>query len=182
MGRFLQNLKQKTVAGTTGPTSAELQASGQTIFLETRNISDLDELIKVQNAHALQTQNGAGLPHPGLSQIIDTSINDSGVPADVNPVPDDFEILQVCVLAVKNQTGGSASVTIAITDGTSSIPLISGLSVGAGTTSILVSPLAFDGSTSNTNTPFLLDSSLKLMASSDAAVTVQVGFRTLSVK
>ena len=72
--------------------------------------------------------------------------------------------------------------TLAITDGTTSIPLITGLSVSNGSTSIIISPLAFDGSTSSSNSPFLLDSSLKLMASSDADVTVQVGYRTMSVK
>lgn len=181
MGRFYSNLKQKTIAGDTSPTSAQLRDTGQTIFIEARNQSDLGELILVQKANILQHQNGR-LPHPGLSEIKETAISDSGVPADVEPVPKSFEVFEVCLLTVKNTSGGSASVTIAITDGTTSIPLIAGLSVGNGTTSIIVSPLAFDGSTSNTNTPFLLDSSLYLMASSDAAVTVQLGYRTMSVK
>ena len=181
MGRFYSNLKQKTIAGATSPTSAQLRDTGATIFIESRNQSDLGELILVQKANILQHQNGR-LPHPGLSEIKETAINDSGTPADIDPVPSNFEVFEVALLAIKNTSGGSASVTIAITDGTTSVPLISGLSVANATTSIVVSPLAFDGSTSNTNTPFLIDSSLKLMASSDAAVTVQLGYRTMSVK
>jgi hypothetical protein len=181
MGRFYSNLKQKTIAGSNGPTSAQLRDTGQSIFIESRNQSDLGELILVQKANILQHQNGK-LPHPGLSAIAETSISDSGTPQDIDPVASSFEVFEVALLAVKNASGGSASVTIAITDGTTSVPLISGLSVSNGTTSILVSPLAFDGSTSNTNTPFLIDSSLKLMASSDANVTIQLGYRTMSVK
>tara|TARA_Y100000004_G_C8936948_1_gene422515 strand:+ start:159 stop:704 length:546 start_codon:yes stop_codon:yes gene_type:complete len=181
MGRFYSNLKQKTIAGDTSPTSAQLRDTGQTIFIESRNQSDLGELILVQKANILQHQNGR-LQHPGLSEIKETAISDSGVPADVEPVPKFFEVFEVCLLSVKNTSGGTASVTIALTDGTTSVPLISGLSVTNGSTSILVSPLAFDGSTSNTNSPFTIDSSLYLMASSDASVTVQVGYRTMSVK
>ena len=181
MGRFFSNLKQKTIAGSTAPTSAQLRDTGKTIFIEKRNSADLGELILIQKANILQHQNGR-LPHPGLSAISETAIGDSGTPADVNPVPADFEVLEVCVLAVKNTSGGTAAVTLAITDGTTSIPLIAGLSVSNGSTSIVISPLAFDGSTSSSNSPFLLDSSLKLMASSDADVTVQVGYRTMSVK
>lgn len=181
MGRFFSNLKQKTIAGSTAPTSAQLRDTGKTIFIEQRNSKDLGELILIQKANILQHQNGR-LPHPGLSAISETAIGDSGTPADVNPVPANFEVLEVCVLSVKNTSGGTAAVTLAITDGTTSIPLISGLSVANGATSIVISPLAFDGSTSSSNSPFLLDSSLKLMASSDADVTVQVGYRTMSVK
>ena len=181
MGRFFSNLKQKTIAGSGGPSSAQLRDTGKTIFIEKRNSTDLGELILVQKANILQHQNGS-LPHPGLSVIVETAIGDSGTPADVNPVPTNFELLQVCVLAVKNTSGGTAAVTIAITDGTTSIPLIAGLSVANGSTSIVTSPIADQGSTSSSNSPFLLDSSLKLMASSDADITVQVGYRTLSVK
>ena len=73
MGRFYSNLKQKTIAGTTGPTSAQLRDTGQTIFIESRNQSDLGELILVQKANILQHQNGK-LPHPGLSAIAETAI------------------------------------------------------------------------------------------------------------
>lgn len=182
MGRFYQNLKQLKIAGAGAPTSAQLQETGQSIFIEKKNHMDLGELILVQKANILQHQNGAGLPHPGLSAISTTTINDSGTPVTVGPLPVDFEVLEVGVLAIKNTSGGAAAVTLAITDGTTSIPLIAGLSVANGATVAVVSPLAFDGSTSATNSPFLLDSSLFLMASSDAEVQTLVGYRTLSVR
>lgn len=181
MGRFFENLKQKTIAGAGSFSSAELRDTGSTIYIEKRNTTDLGELILVQKANILQHQNG-GLPHPALSTIVETSIGDSGTPAAVNPQPTSFELFEVCVLGVKNTSGGAAAVTLAITDGTTSIPLITGLSVANGTTSIIISPLAFDGSTSSSNSPFILDSSLTLQCSSDADVTVQIGYRTLSVK
>jgi len=181
MGRFFNNLKTLKIAGSGAPTSQQLQATGQSIYIEKSNSSDLGELILIQKANILQHQNNT-LPHPGLSAIAETSIDDSGTPADVSPVATDFQIFEVAVLAVKNTSGGSAAVTIAITDGTTSIPLISGLSVANATTAVLVSPLSYAGSTGSTGLPFKIDSSLKLMASSDAAVTVQVGYRTLSVK
>ena len=75
MARFLNNLKQKTIAGSSGPSSSELQQAGQTIFLERPNVKDLEELMMVQAAHQLQTQNN-GLLWPGKSSIIETSIPD----------------------------------------------------------------------------------------------------------
>ena len=65
-GRFLNNLKQKTIAGTGGPTSTELQNAGQTIFIEKPNLKQLEELALIQGAHQLQTQNN-GLLWPGKS-------------------------------------------------------------------------------------------------------------------
>ena len=65
MGRFLKNLKLKTVAGAGGPSSAELRDTGKTIFLEKRNISELDELILVQRAQEIQRLNN-GLLHPHI--------------------------------------------------------------------------------------------------------------------
>jgi len=181
MGRFFQNLKQLKIAGAGAPSSTQLQQTGQSIYIEAGNHKDIGELILIQKANQLQHQNQT-LPHPGLSSISTTVINDSGTPATVSPLPVDFELLQVCVLAIKNTSGGSAAVTLAITDGTTSIPLVAGLSVADGATVPIVSPLAFDGSTSATNSPFLLDSNLFLMASSDAEVSLLVGFRTLSVR
>jgi len=180
MGRFFSNLKQKTIAGSTAPTSAQLRDTGQTIFIEKRNTEDLGELILVQKANILQHQNGR-LQHPGLSALVSTTIPDSGTPTDVKPVPKNFEVYEIASLSIANATGGAAAVTIALTDGTNVAPIVSGLAVGAGATEILVSPLAFDGSTSSTNSPFTIDSSLRLMSSSDTAVTIQVGYRVFSV-
>ena len=180
MGRFLKNLKLKTVAGAGGPSSAELRDTGKTIFLEKRNISELDELILVQRAQEIQRLNN-GLLHPQLSSIVGTIVNDSGTPVNLT-VPTNQEIYSVQVLAIKNSSGGSAAVTLAITDGSQSIPLILGLNVADGATQVIVSPLAFDGSTSSLNAPFMIDSKFYLVASSDAEVTVLEGLRQMSLQ
>ena len=56
MGRFFTNLKQKTIAGSGAATSAELQQTGQTIYIEKSNSTDLGELILIQKANILQHQ------------------------------------------------------------------------------------------------------------------------------
>jgi len=181
MGRFFQNLKTLKIAGAGAPTSTQLQETGQSIFIEKKNQTDLGELILIQKAQILQHQNQT-LPHPALSSISTTIIDDSGTPANVSPVPVDFEILQVGVLAIKNTSGGAAAVTLAITDGTTSIPLIVGLSVANGATVPIVSPLSYANATGSNFNEFNLDSSLYLIASSDAEVSILVGYRTLSVR
>jgi len=178
MGRFYKNLKQKTLAGSGGPTSAQLQVTGQTIYIEKSNSKDLDEVIQVQHAHQLQCLN-AGLPHPGLSSIVDVTIPDSGAPTEIK-TPVNQEILEVGLLSIKNTSGGSAAVSIAITDGTTSVPIVAGLSVANGATTVLLNPLGDAGSTSSLNTPFKIDSGLYIMGSSDAEVSIQMGYRILS--
>lgn len=179
MGRFFKNLKTLKIAGVGAPTSAQLQETGQTIYIEKSNSSDLGELILVQKANILQHQNQT-LPHPGLSGIESATIPDSGAPTAIK-TPVDFEILQVGMLAIKNTSGGSASVSVALTDGTTSVIIWTG-SVGNGVTTVILNPLGFAGATDDLSQPFLTDSSLYLMASSDAEVTALMGYRTLSVR
>jgi hypothetical protein len=180
MGRFLRNLKQKTIAGANGPSSAELRDSGQTIFLDSRNLDELDELIMVQRAHELQHLFGNTV-HPGLSTILSTTIDDSGSPVTIAQ-PLNNEVIKLNVLALKNTSGGTATVTISITDGITMIPLVSSLSVSNGATVPLLSPLAYDGSTSSLNTPFELDSTFYLVGQSDAEVTALSGLRMISLR
>jgi len=179
MGRFFKNLKTLKIAGVGAPTSSQLQETGQSIYIDKANQTDLGELILVQKANILQHQNQT-LPHPGLSAIADASIPDSGAPTAIK-TPVDFEVLQVGSLAVKNTSGGSAAVSIALTDGSTSFVIWSG-SVGNGTTKVILNPLAFNGASDELTMPFLIDSSLYLMASSDAAVNVLLAYRTLSVR
>ena len=179
MGRFFRSLKTLKIAGAGAPTSAQLQEAGQTIFIEKSNQTDLGELILVQKANILQHQNQT-LPHPGLSAITNTTIPDSGAPTEIK-TPVDFEVLQVGVLAIKNSSAGAGSVSVAISDGTTSIVIWSG-SVGAGVTQLIVNPLALPTNTDELARSFLIDSSLYLVASSDAEVTAQLGYRTLSVR
>jgi len=179
MGRFFRSLKTLKIAGAGAPTSAQLQEAGQTIFIEKSNQSDLGELILVQKANILQHQNQT-LPHPGLSAIVETTIPDSGSPTAIK-IPVDFEVLEVGVLAIKNASAGAGAVSVAITDGTTSVLIWSG-SVGAGVTQLIVNPLALPSNTDELSRSFLIDSSLYLVASSDAVVTAQLGYRTLSVR
>jgi len=179
MGRFFRSLKTLKIAGAGAPTSAQLQEAGQTIFIEKSNQSDLGELILVQKANILQHQNQT-LPHPGLSAIVEATIPDSGTPTAIK-TPVDFEVLEVGLLAIKNSSAGAGAVTVAITDGTTSLLIWSG-SVGAGVTQVIVNPLALPSATDQLSRPFLIDSTFYLMASSDAVVTAQLGYRTLSVR
>jgi len=180
MGRFFQNLKQKTIAGAGGPTSTQLKETGQTIFIEKSNSQDLGELILIQKANQLQHQNQT-LPHPGLSSIASTSIPDSGAMTDIIN-PSNFEIFQVAYLAIKNEGAGTAAVTVGLTDGTTTVQIYGG-NTTAGATTVILNPLGFnDVDSTRFSLPFLIDSSLKVVVSSDAAVTALMGYRTLSVK
>ena len=180
MGRFFQSLKQKTVAGNSGPSSSELQGAGQTIFIEKANQLDLEELILVQKAHYFQTQNG-GMPHPGLSQVVSTTIPDSGTATTVLS-PTNFQILKVVGLSIKNASGGDASIQVSLTDGTTSLILATG-TVGDGGELPLITPLVVTSAlgAGSSSGGVLLDSSLQIKVASNASVSAIVAYQTISV-
>jgi hypothetical protein len=176
MGRFFQNLKQKTIAGSGGPTSAQLQTTGQTIFIEKSNKADLEELILVQKAHYFQTQNGAGLPHPGLSEVKLTVID--GVEdylAILTPVGQ--EIYRVNALSIRNESGGTGTYSLALLDPNTnlSVVLVNGKSIGNNTTDLILNPL-------DSELPFLIDSSLLVAVYCDVDLTARMAVQKLSVK
>jgi hypothetical protein len=181
MARFLNNLKQKTVAGSRGPSSSELQSSGETIFLENPNIPDLEELILVQKAHAYQTQNGAGLPHPGLSKVESTSIPDSGAHTAIVS-PTNFQVLNVVGLTIKNNSGSDASVQINLTDGSTALTLAAG-TVGDGGELPIITPLNMTSAlgAGSSSSGLMIDSTLYLTVASNQAVVANVAYQVLSV-
>jgi hypothetical protein len=181
MGRFFQNLKQLKIAGAGAPTSSQLQQTGQSIFIEKTNQTDLGELILVQKANQLQHQNQT-LPHPGLSAVVSTAIPDSGAATAVLS-PSDFEIYNIIGFTIKNTSGGAAGVQISISDGTTSIVLGQG-NVANGTEFPLITPfIVTDTLGGGSASPGLkLDSSLKIFVASDAAVSAIVAYQTLSVR
>jgi len=181
MSRFFELLKLKTLAGSQGPTSAELQSAGQTIFIEKPNQRELEDLITVQKAHYFQTQNGAGLPHPGLSSVVSTNIPDSGTATSVL-VPTDFQVLNVIALTLKNASGGDASVQVTLTDGTTSCVLAAG-TVGDGGELPIITPLVVNSAlgAGSGSAGIKLDSSLQIKVASNANISSIVAYQTLSV-
>ena len=181
MGRFFQALKQKTLASSSGPTSAQLQQAGQTIFIEAKNAKDLEEVILVQKAHYLQTQNGAGLPHPGLSAVVSTSIPDSGAATSVL-VPTSFQVLKVVALSLKNASGSDASVQVSLTDGTTSVILSSG-TLGDGSELPIITPLFTTNAlgAGSGQSGINLDSSLQIKVASNQNITANCAYQSLSV-
>jgi hypothetical protein len=181
MARFLNNLKQKTVAGSRGPSSSELQSAGETIFLENPNIPDLEELIMVQKAHAYQTQNGAGLPHPGLSQIESTSIPDSGAHTAIVS-PTNYQVFNVVAITLKNASGSDASVQVNLTDGSSAVTLAAG-TVGDGGELPIITPLNMTSAlgAGSASSGIMVDSSLYLTVASNQNIVANVAYQVLSV-
>jgi hypothetical protein len=181
MARFLNNLKQKTMAGSSGPSSEELQQAGQTIFLERSNINDLEELILVQDAHAKQTQNGAGLPHPGISKVVSTSISDSGAATSVL-VPANYEIFNIIALTIKNTSGGDAGIQVTVSDGTTSVLLGQG-NVSNGTEFPLITPFIVTDTLGggSASSGMMIDSKLQIFVASDANISANVAYQVLSV-
>lgn len=181
MSRFFELLKLKTLAGSQGPTSAELQSAGETIFIERPNSNQLEELILVQKAHYFQTQNGAGLPHPGLSAVTSTNIPDSGTATTVL-APENFQVLNVVALSLKNASGGDASVQVSLTDGSTSVILASG-TVGDGGELPIITPLVVNSAlgAGSGSAGIKLDSSLQLKVASNATISAIVAYQTLSV-
>jgi len=171
MGRFFQNLKQKTIAGANGPTSTQLQTSGQTIFIDKSNKSELEELILVQKAHYFQTQNGAGLSHPGLSEITTTSI--IGI-EDYLPIisPVGQEIFKPLAFSVTNGSGSTATWKFGLMDASNNvIDLVAPQSLANGATTI---NLEID--------TYLLDSSMYLVVYSNQDVDVKLATIKLSLR
>jgi hypothetical protein len=179
MARFLNNLKQKTIAGSSGPSSSELQAAGQTIFLERPNVKDLEELMMVQAAHQLQTQNN-GLQWPGQSSIIETSIPDGQTETAVL-IPSGFQIYRVRALMLKNATGGAAACAVSFNDGTTSVPMVQLGSISGGSTASVINPFVV-ATSSNGVGPLDIDSSLYITVTSDTALTAQMAVQLMSFK
>ena len=181
MGRFFSNLKQKTIAGSTAPTSAQLRDTGKTIYIEKRNSQDLGELILIQKANILQHQNNS-LPHPGLSAVVSTAIHDSGAATTVL-APSDFEVFNVVALTIKNTSGGDAGVQISISDGSTTVLLAQG-NISNNTEFPIITPFLVSDSlgASSSASGLLIDSSLQVFVASDAAVTANVAYQVLSVK
>ena len=178
-GRFLNNLKQKTIAGTTGPTSSELQSAGQTIFIERPNVKDLEELSLVQSAHQLQTQNN-GLLWPGKSLWIETSIPDGQTETAII-VPSGFQIYCVRALMLKNATGGAAACAVSFNDGTTSVPMVQLGSISGGSTASVINPFVV-ATSSNGVGPIEIDSSLYITVTSDTALTAQMAVQLISMQ
>ena len=179
MARFLNNLKQKTIAGSSGPSSSELQQAGQTIFLERPNVKDLEELMMVQAAHQLQTQNN-GLLWPGKSSIIETSIPDGQTETAVL-IPSGFQIYRVRGLMLKNATGGAAACAVSFNDGTTSVPMVQLGSISGGSTASVINPFVVATSTNGIG-PIDIDSSLYITVTSDTALTAQMAVQLISMK
>jgi len=179
MARFLNNLKQKTIAGSSGPSSSELQAAGQTIFLERPNVKDLEELMMVQGAHQLQTQNN-GLLWPGKSTIIETSIPDGQTETAVL-IPSGFQIYRVRSLLLKNATGGAAACAVSLNDGSTSIAMVQLGSISGGSTASVINPFVV-ATSSNGVGPIDIDSSLYITVTSDTALTAQMAVQLISMK
>ena len=179
MARFLNNLKQKTIAGSSGPSSSELQQAGQTIFLERPNVKDLEELMMVQAAHQLQTQNN-GLQWPGKSSIIETSIPDGQTETAVL-IPSGFQIYRVLALMLKNATGGAAACAVSLNDGTTSVPMVQLGSISGGSTASVINPFVVATSTNGIG-PIDIDSSLYITVTSDTALTAQMAVQLISMK
>ena len=179
MARFLNNLKQKTIAGSSGPSASELQQAGQTIFLERPNVKDLEELMMVQAAHQLQTQNN-GLLWPGKSQIIEKSIPDGQTETAIL-VPAGFQVYRVVALQLKNATGGAAACAVSLNDGTTSVVQVQLGSISGGSTATVLSPFTV-ATASNGVGPLHIDSSLYITVTSDTALTAQMSVQLMSFK
>tara|TARA_B100001250_G_scaffold404356_1_gene420209 strand:+ start:622 stop:1140 length:519 start_codon:yes stop_codon:yes gene_type:complete len=172
MGRFFDNLKTRTIAGANGPSSSELQTTGQTIFIEKRSSTDLGELILVQKANILQHQNQT-LPHPGLSAVNTTTVSEGATDAPLNPIATGFEVFEIQAVSCSNAGASSADVEVSIGDGSNYVPIASA-SIGAGAESTIdLGKLHGRG---------MIDSSLFLVASASKEVTFSVAYSTVSVK
>ena len=178
-GRFLNNLKQKTIAGTGGPTSTELQNAGQTIFIEKPNLKQLEELALIQGAHQLQPQNN-GLLWPGKSSIIETSIPDGQTETAIL-IPSGFQVYRVVALQLKNATGGAAACAVSLNDGTTSIVQVQLGSISGGSTATVLSPFTVATSTNGVG-PLHIDQSLYITVTSDTALTAQMAVQLISMK
>ena len=180
MGRFFQNLKTKTIAGSSGPTSTQLQTTGQTIFIDKSNKAELEELILAQKAHYFQTQNGAGLPHPGLSEIL-TSIID-GIEDYVAPlVPLGQEIYKMSALSLTNDSGVTANYKIGITDGVTNMDLTASTTLNNATT-VTWSVFQRAGVPGNILPVNLFESSMYLVVYSDQDLQCDMALQKLSVR
>lgn len=168
--RFLNLLKTKSIGGSNQASATELNQSADSVFLEPDNLMDILQIGHINNAIQASRQNN-GIPKGSLSQIIEITVADSPT---VLLQPTNEEVYQITAITIKESAGAVATVTFALTDGSTSMQLGSQAGSANQETNVF-GPFKTDlGSY-----PLVVTSGSFLMGSRDNACTVLISYHVL---
>jgi hypothetical protein len=173
--RFLNLLKTKSIGGSNQASASELDNSANPVFLEPDNLMDILQIGHVNSAIQASRQNN-GLPKGSLSAIVDVTVSDS--PTTLLQ-PSNEEVYQIQNITIKESSGSTATVSFALTDGSTS-SLIGAFAGGANAETSVYGPIMSSANAHNfSSVPFLLTSGLYLVGSRDNACSVLISYHVL---
>mgnify|MGYP003111591420 CR=1 FL=1 len=173
--RFLNLLKTKSIGGNTQASASELNNSADSVFLEPDNLQEILQIGHVNSAIMKSRQNG-GLPKGSLSQLVSVTVSDSPT---VLLQPTNEEVYQIQNITIKESSGSTATVTFALTDGSSSSQ-IGTFSAGANSEVSAYGPIMSSANAHNfSSVPFLVTSGVYLMGSRDNECSVLIHYHVL---
>jgi len=167
--RFLNLIKTKQIGGSNQVSADELDAAADSVFLEPNNLQDLLQIGHINAAIQNSRQNN-GIPKGSLSQITSTVLSDS--PTTVLQ-PTNEEVFSISAMTIKESSGSTATVTFALTDGSSFMQL------GAVAGSANQETAAFGPLVQGQNQPLIITSGSYLVASRDNECTLLVSYNVL---
>lgn len=168
--RFLRLIQTRKIGTDDQASASELDSASENTFLEPNNQAELLDITMVNNAIQSARQNG-GLPKGSLSNVISVTVSDSPT---ILLQPTNEQVYQINAITIKESAGSIATVTFALTNGTTSMQL--GAQAGSANQETNVfGPFKTDlGSY-----PLTLTSKSYLMGSRDNACTVLISYHVL---
>ena len=173
--RFLNLIKTRTLGGTNAATATELNAAADSVFLEPNNQAELLDITMVNEAIRSSRQNG-GIPKGSLSKVVSVTVSDS-ITTLLQPTGE--EVYQIQNITIKESSGSDATVSFALSDGTTST-LIGAFTAGANSEVSAYGPIMSSAAAHNfSSVPFLVTSGSFLVGSRDNACAVLISYHVL---
>ena len=168
--RFLRLIQTKTLGGSDAASASQLDAAADNVFLEPANQSELLDITMVNQAIQSSRQNG-GIPKGSLSRVVSITVSDS--PTTLLQ-PTGEEIYQIQTITIKESSGSTATVSFALTDGSTS-SLIGAFAGGANAETSVYGPIMSSANAHNfSSVPFVVTSGAYLVGSRDNACSVLI--------
>jgi hypothetical protein len=173
--RFLRLIQTRKIGGSDQASATELDAAADTTFLEPQNQAELLDITMVNNAIQASRQNG-GLPKGSLSKIVEVTVSDS--PTTLLQ-PTNEQVFQIQNITIKESSGSTATLSLAITDGSTST-LIGSYAGGANAETSVYGPIMPSSALHNVSSvPFIITSGAYLVGSRDNACSALITYHVL---
>ena len=173
--RFLRLIQTRKIGGSDQASASELDSAADTTFLEPQNQSELLDITMVNQAIQASRQNG-GLPKGSLSKIVEVTVSDS-ITTLLQPTNE--QVFQIQNITIKESSGATSTLTLALTDGSTST-MIGSFPGSANTETSVYGPIMDSGERHNfSSVPFTVTSGVYLVGSRDNACTALITYHVL---